>query len=44
MEGSGKAFNTIPPTGLAFYECLNELVQEQPAGSTDIELMGQLRG
>ena len=42
VEGSGKAFNTIPPTGLAFYELLNELVQEQPAGSTDIELMGQL--
>jgi hypothetical protein len=42
VEGSGKAFNTIPPTGLAFYELLSELVQEQPAGSTDIELMGQL--
>ena len=42
VEGSGKAFNTIPPTGLAFYELLNELVQAEPAGSTDIELMGQL--
>ena len=42
VEGSGKAFNTIPPTGLGFFELLNELVQAEPAGSTDIELMGQL--
>jgi hypothetical protein len=42
VEGSGKAFNTIPPSGLGFFELLNELVQEQPAGSTDVELMGQL--
>ncbi len=42
VEGSGKAFNTIPPSDLGFFELLNELVQEQPAGSTDIELMGQL--
>ena len=42
MEGTGKAFNTIPPSGLGFFELLNELVQEQPAGTTDIELMGQL--
>ena len=42
VEGSGKAFNTIPPTGLAFYELLNELVQAEPAGSTNPELMGQL--
>ncbi len=42
VEGSGKAFNTIPPSDFGVYELLNELVQEQPAGSTDIELMGQL--
>jgi hypothetical protein len=42
VEASGKAFNTIPPNDLGFYELLNELVQEEPAGSTDIELMGQL--
>jgi hypothetical protein len=42
VEGSGKSFNTIPPNGLGFYELLNELVQDEPAGSTDIELMGQL--
>ena len=32
VEGSGKAFNTIPPSGLAFYELLNELVQERARG------------
>ena len=42
VEGSGKAFNTIPPSDLGFFELLNELVQEQPATSGDIELMGQL--
>jgi hypothetical protein len=42
VEGSGKAFNTIPPAGFAFFELLNEHVQEEPTGSTDIELMGQL--
>ena len=42
VEASGKAFNTIPPTDSGFYELLNELVQEQPAGSTEIELMGEL--
>jgi hypothetical protein len=42
VEGSGKAFNTIPPTDSGFYDLLNELVQEQPAGSTEIELAGEL--
>ena len=35
VEASGKAFNTIPPNDIGFYELLNELVQEQPAGSTE---------
>jgi hypothetical protein len=42
VEGSGKAFNTIPPNDFGFFELLNENVQEQPTGSGDIELMGQL--
>jgi Protein of unknown function (DUF1254) len=42
VEASGKAFNTIPPNDIGFYELLNELVQEQPAGSTEIELTGEL--
>ena len=32
VEGSGKAFNTIPPSDFGFFELLNEIVQEQPAG------------
>jgi hypothetical protein len=42
VEASGKAFNTIPPNDIGVYEMLNELVQDEPAGSTDIELMGEL--
>ena len=41
VEGSGRAFNTIPPSDFAFFELMNEIVQSEPA-STDIELMGQL--
>jgi hypothetical protein len=42
VEASGKAFNTIPPNDFGFFALLNELVQEQPVGSTEIELAGEL--
>jgi hypothetical protein len=43
VEGSGVAFNTIPPSDFGFFELLNELVQDEPADSnTNIELMGDL--
>jgi hypothetical protein len=42
VEASGKSFNTIPPSDAGFYDLMNELVQEQPAGSTEIELAGEL--
>ena len=43
IEGSGLAFNTIPPSDFGFFELLNEAVQDEPAGSnTNIELMGDL--
>jgi hypothetical protein len=42
VEGSGMAFNTVPPSDFGFFELMNELVQEEPAGSTDAELLGQL--
>jgi hypothetical protein len=42
VEGTGKAFNTIPPSDFGFFELLNEAVQDQPAGAGEIELMGQL--
>jgi hypothetical protein len=39
-EGTGKVMNTIPPNDFSFYEMLNEVVQQEPAGSLDPELMG----
>jgi hypothetical protein len=39
-EGTGKVMNTIPPNDFGFYEMLNEVVQQEPAGSLDPELMG----
>jgi hypothetical protein len=38
-EGTGKVMNTIPPNDFSFYEMLNEVVQQEPAGSLDPELM-----
>jgi hypothetical protein len=42
VEASGKAFNTIPPSDYGFFEMINENIQQEPAGSYDIELTGQL--
>jgi hypothetical protein len=42
IEVSGKSFNTIPPSDYTFFEKINALVQEEPAGSLDVELAGQL--
>ena len=42
IEASGKAFNTIPPSDFGFFEMINENVQQEPLGSYDIELNGQL--
>jgi hypothetical protein len=42
VEGSGKAFNTIPPSDFGFFEMVNENVQQEPATSYDVELAGQL--
>ncbi len=39
---SGKVMNTIPPNDFSYYEKLNEVVQQQPAGSLDPELMGPI--
>lgn len=39
---SGKAFNTIGANTLAFYEDVNEMIQEEPADSEEPELLGQL--
>jgi hypothetical protein len=42
VEGSQKAFNTIPPGDYGFFEMINENVQQEPATSYDVELAGQL--
>ncbi len=42
IEGSGRSFNTIPPSDYGFFELINENVQNQPATSYDVELAGQL--
>jgi hypothetical protein len=42
VEGSGKAFNTVPPSDFGFFELMNEAVQDEPIGSTDADRLGQL--
>ncbi len=42
IEGSGLAYNTIPPSDFGFFEMINENVQNEPATSYDVELAGQL--
>ncbi|MBK1722987.1 hypothetical protein CKO23_12095 [Thiocystis violacea] len=42
IEGSGLAFNTIPPSDIGFFEMIDENVQNEPAISYDVELSGQL--
>jgi hypothetical protein len=42
INASGKAFNTIPPSDYAFFEIINENIQQEPATSYDVELAGQL--
>ncbi|MCB1353790.1 MAG: DUF1254 domain-containing protein [Rhodobacteraceae bacterium] len=41
-EGSGKVMNTLPPNDWSYFEMLNEIVQDEPATSLDVELMGPL--
>ncbi len=42
IEASGKAFNTIPPSDVGFFDMINANVQQEPATSYDVELAGQL--
>ena len=42
IDGTGKSFNTIPPSDFSFFEMINENVQNEPATSYDVELAGQL--
>jgi len=40
VDGSGKAFNTIPPSDFSFFEMINAAVQQEPADSYNPELAG----
>ena len=40
MDGKREGFNTIPPSDSGFFELMNEMVRDVPAGSTNAELMG----
>ena len=41
VEGTGMAFNTVPPNDFGHYEMLDALVQLEPAEALDVELAGQ---
>lgn len=42
VDMSGMALDTIPPTGIRYFEAIGDLVQEEPRGSQDPELLGLL--
>ena len=41
-EGTGKVMNTIPPNDFSYFEMINDLVQKEPVGALDPEIMGSL--
>jgi hypothetical protein len=42
IEGSGVSFNTIPPNDFNYWETVNTVVQDEPVGAGEPELMGLL--
>ena len=42
VEATGKSFNTVLPNDFGFWELVNELVQEEPPGAGDPDLLGLL--
>ena len=42
VEATGKVMSTIPPSDFSYFEMINEVVQREPAGSLDPEIMGHL--
>jgi hypothetical protein len=42
VEGSGTAFNTIPPSDARFFETVHALLQDEPAEAGDPEIQGHL--
>jgi hypothetical protein len=41
-EGTGKVLNTIPASDFSYFEILNDVVQKEPVGALDPEIMGSL--
>ena len=41
-EGTGKVMTTIPPSDFSYFELINEVVQREPTGALDPEIMGSL--
>ena len=42
IEGTGKVMNTVPPNDFSYFEVINDLVQKEPVGALDPEIMGSL--
>ena len=42
IEGSGLAFNTIPPSDHTYFDLVNDFVQEETEGAFEPEIMGAL--
>lgn len=42
LDVSGKSYNTISPNDFGFYEDLDAVIQEEPAGATSPEVLGLL--
>ena len=42
VDGSGRSFNTIPPNDFGFWHLIDSLVQQEPAGAGDPEILGLL--
>ncbi|WIX76848.1 DUF1254 domain-containing protein [Amycolatopsis carbonis] len=42
VEGSGVSFNTIPPNDFTYWDMINNLVQQEPAGAGEPETLGLL--
>lgn len=42
IEGTGKVMSTIPPNDFSYFEMINDLVQKEPVGALDPEIMGSL--
>lgn len=42
IEGTGKVMSTIPPNDFSYFELINDVVQKEPVGALDPEIMGSL--